>query len=179
MPSRILPPDFEVLIADDEAEVRELLVEFFRTRQVSVAQVTDGRAAIAEVERAPSRFGLILTDLHMPGADGLTVLERVRRCNPAAIVVIITGYASLDSAVQAVRLGAYDYLTKPFSLGQLEILLKRVAERHALQTENRQLSRMVDGRETAEAPGSTARVEAFERRLIRLEALVERIAARK
>src|SRR5437899_1671226 len=96
---------FEVLVVDDEAEVRELVAEFFRERGLSVATAADGRGAIAEIERAPSRFGLVLTDLNMPGADGLTVLARARRVNPSAAVVIITGYASLDSAIQAVRLG--------------------------------------------------------------------------
>src|SRR5947208_1042332 len=91
------PPRFEVLVVDDEAQLRDLLVEFFRERGLSVASAADGRGAIAEIEREPSRFGLILTDLNMPGADGLTVLARARRANPSAAVVIITGYASLDS----------------------------------------------------------------------------------
>ena len=60
--------------------------------------------------------------------------------NPSCFVVIVTGYASLDSAIQAVRLGAYDYLTKPFSLGQLDVLLQRLQDRLTLEDENRRLS---------------------------------------
>jgi DNA-binding NtrC family response regulator len=166
-----MTPSFDVLVADDEPDVRELLVEFFRHRGYGVASASDGRAAIAEIERTKSRFGLILTDLNMPGADGLAVLAHARRTNPSAAVVIITGYASLDSAIKAVRLGAYDYLTKPFALGQLEILLKRVTDRVALETENRQLARMVDGRDQGDAPSTAVRLEALERRIERLESM--------
>lgn len=165
-------PVFEVLVVDDEPDLRELLIEFFRRRGIGVAGVADGRAAILELERAPARFGLILTDLNMPGADGLAVLERARRANPSAAVVIITGYATLDSAIEAVRLGAYDYLTKPFSLGQLEILLKRVTDRISLETENRQLARMVDGRDPGDGPALAARFEGLERRVEWLELLI-------
>ena len=63
---------------------------------------------------------MIITDLHLPGADGFEVLKAAREANPPVYVVMITGYASIDSAVRAVREGAYDYLAKPFALGQLE-----------------------------------------------------------
>jgi DNA-binding NtrC family response regulator len=167
-----VPPQFEVLVVDDEPDLRELLTEFFRRRGFDVACAADGRAAIAELERAPSRFGLVLTDLNMPGADGLAVLAHARQVNPSAAVVIITGYASLDSAIKAVRLGAYDYLTKPFAMAQLEVLLKRVTDRLALETENRQLARMVDGLHGTETPESAARLDRIERRLERLESLI-------
>jgi two-component system response regulator AtoC len=169
----------EILVVDDDPEVRELLTDFFRARKLRVANAADGRAAIIEIERAPSRFGLILTDLTMPGADGLTVLAHARRANPSTAVVIITGYASLDSAIEAVRLGAYDYLTKPFSLGQLEILLKRVTDRVALETENRQLARMVDGRKVTDESAMAMRVSALEKRIERLEASVAAFFASK
>ncbi len=174
-----MPLSFEVLVADDEPEIRELLTEFFQHRGFAVASAADGRAAIAEIERSPSRFGLILTDLNMPGADGLTVLVHARRANPSAAVVIITGYASLDSAIKAVRLGAYDYLTKPFALGQLEILLKRVIDRFELETENRQLARMVDGRDPIDTTASPTRIDALERRLERLETAIASLLATK
>ena len=102
-----------VLVVDDEPEIRELLVEYFRDHGCETATAGDGRAAIAALERDPARYRLIVTDLQMPGADGLAVLRAAKAANPSCYVVIITGYASLDSAIQAVRLGAYDYLTKP------------------------------------------------------------------
>jgi DNA-binding NtrC family response regulator len=170
---------FGVLVVDDEVEIRELLTEFFRARSLPVASAGDGRAAIAEIERAPSRFGLILTDLKLPGSDGLEVLARARKANPSAAVVIITGYASLDSAIQAVRLGAYDYLTKPFALAQLEILLNRVMDRFALESENRHLARLADRRDQPDGAMSAARRESLDRRLDRLEAMIREFTTRQ
>ena len=140
-----------VLVVDDEADVRELLVEYFKTKNFDVSAAADGRAAQAAIQREPARYGLVLTDLQLPGLDGLGVLRTVKQANPSAYVVIVTGYASLDSAIQAVRLGAYDYLTKPFSLGQIDVVLQRIRDRVALEAENRRLSRQVSQREGVDA----------------------------
>ena len=76
----------------------------------------------------------------MPGADGFAVLTAARAANPSAYVVIITGYTSLDSAINAVRAGAQNYLAKPFSLGQLDVILRQATARFALEAENRHLA---------------------------------------
>lgn len=163
----------EVLIVDDEPDIRDLLAEFFRERRYDVTLAGDGRAAVAAIERAPSRFGLILTDLNLPGVDGLGVLSAARAANPSCYVVIITGFASLDSAIQAVRLGAYDYLTKPFSLGQIEVVVRRVLDRLTLDAENRQLTRQVGSRNATESGGSVqARLDAIDARLGRIETML-------
>ena len=129
----------EALVVDDEAEIRELLVEFLRSKGLPVASACDGRAAVTALQREPSRYNFVITDLALPGVDGLGVLRAAREANPSCQVVIVTGYASLDSAIQAVRLGAYDYLTKPFSLGQIDVILARLRYRLNLEAENRQL----------------------------------------
>jgi two-component system, NtrC family, response regulator AtoC len=140
MPSlRVGATAIEALIVDDDVEVRELLAEHVRSRGLKVGVASDGRAAIEAIKRSPGQFGLILCDLHLPGAGGLEVLQAARGANASCSVVIITGYASLDSAIQAVRLGAYDYVTKPFSLGQIDVILRRVEDRNALELENRRL----------------------------------------
>jgi DNA-binding NtrC family response regulator len=162
-----------VLVVDDEADVRELLVEYFKTKNFDVTAAADGRAAQSAIQREPARYGLVLTDLQLPGLDGLGVLRTVKQANPSAYVVIITGYASLDSAIQAVRLGAYDYLTKPFSLGQIDVVLQRVRDRLALENENRRLSRQVNRREGIDARTPVlARLEAIEARLSRIETML-------
>jgi DNA-binding NtrC family response regulator len=139
MPSSQLANSFEVLVVDDEAGARELLIEFFRARGFQVTGAQDGRAAILALQRPHARFGLVVTDLNLPGADGFAVLHAARQANESCYVVIVTGYASLDSAIRAVRVGAYDYLTKPFSLGQLDVILSRICDRAGLELENRQL----------------------------------------
>lgn len=133
MPLDELAKDLDVLVVDDEPTVRELLLEYFNARGFRVAGAENGRSAIATLQKAWGRYGLVITDLNLPGADGFAVLQAARQANPDCFVVIITGYASLDSAIRAVRVGAYDYLTKPFSLAQLDIILTRIRERRAQQ----------------------------------------------
>jgi two-component system response regulator HydG len=137
-----------------------------------VATAHDGRAAISAITRDPGQFAVIITDLNLPGADGFDVLRAAREANPSIYVVMITGYASIDSAVRAVREGAYDYLAKPFALGQLEVVLTRIRDRMALEQENRELSKRV-GRD---GPGVSAdlgwRLQAIEERLAHIEALL-------
>jgi two-component system, NtrC family, response regulator AtoC len=169
----------EVLVVDDDPDIRELLVEHLRSEGFRVAAAADGRAAISAVERSPGHFSLILTDLQLPGADGLSVLRAAKRLNPGVHVVIITGYASLDSAIEAVRSGAYDYLTKPFSLGQLDVVLSRIRDRQALEQENRQLARQVGGRESSGGGSITAHFEAIEGRLDRIEHMLKDLSGPK
>jgi DNA-binding NtrC family response regulator len=175
----------EVLVVDDEAEIRELLVEYFRDRGFATSTAADGRAAITAIEREPSRYRLILSDLQMPGADGLAVLRAAKAANASCYVVIITGYASLDSAIQAVRGGAYDYLTKPFSMGQIDVVVQRVTDRLALEAENRQLSRQLGARaaiDSQPSPEVTAalagRLDTIENRLSRIEAVLRDLSDR-
>lgn len=167
-----------VLVVDDEPDVRDLLVEYFRERGHEVSAAGDGTQAIAEIQKNPAKYSLIVSDLQLPGVDGLGVLKAARKANPSVTVIIVTGYASLDTAVQAVRLGAYDYLTKPFSLGQIDVIVRRAAERLALEAENRQLARQVGGREPAHpAPGIADRLETIDLRLARIEHLLGQLSS--
>lgn len=131
MPLEELTRELDVLVVDDEPTVRELLLEYFSARGFRVTAAQDGKGAIATLQKSWGRFGLVVTDLNLPGADGFAVLQAARQANVNCFVVIITGYASLDSAIRAVRVGAYDYLTKPFSLIQLDIILQRIQERRS------------------------------------------------
>lgn len=166
----------EVLVVDDEADVRELLVEFLSGMNLKVASAKDGRAAITAIERDPDRYWLVLTDIIMPGADGLEVLQTSKLINPALNVVIITGYASLDTAVKAVRLGAFDYLSKPFTLSEIEMMIHRLGER--LQLEKSSLvptgPQVLDRSETR----LLGRLDEIALRLERLERLVETFTTR-
>ena len=101
MPSVQLPKN-EALIVDDDVRARELLSEFCRGQGFEVATAHDGRAAIAAIARDPGQFAVIITDLHLPGADGFEVLKAAREANSSVYVVMITGYASIDSVFRAV-----------------------------------------------------------------------------
>lgn len=175
--TRMPPAPFlntEALVVDDDEAVREVIASYFSKLGVAVTGAHDGRSAIAALERSNGRFTVVVTDLSLPGADGLAVLKAARQANPSAYVVIVTGYASLDSAISAVRLGAYDYLTKPFSLGQLDVILRRIADREALERENRELVR-VDTQPAPGRPGLTA--GELGDRLTRIESALARIEA--
>ena len=122
--------NFDVLVADDDAGVRDLLADFLAGRGLRVATTPDGRAAVTALERAGGGCRLVFADIAMPGADGFAVLDSARQANPGCYVVMITGYGSLETAIHAVRCGAQDYLTKPFSLGQVDVILGKAEAHH-------------------------------------------------
>ena len=154
----------EVLIVDDEADVRDLLAEYCAAQGFRVALAQDGRAAIHALERATPPFPIVIADLHLPHADGFAVLDAARRASASCYVIIVTGYATIDGAVRAVRAGAYDYLAKPFALGQLEVLFNRIRDRIALENENRMLARRIaEDRPAAAAPAGGAEASTDEK----------------
>lgn len=153
----------QVLVVDDAAPVRDLLVNYFVRQKLAVTAVGDGLAAIQTLERNRGRFGLVVTDLNMPGADGFAVLMEAKRSNPDCAVVIVTGYATLDSAIQAVRVGAYDFLPKPFNLSEVDRLLKRIATDRAWRDD-----RVMDHPAEPSVESLQARVRALEARLASL-----------
>jgi DNA-binding NtrC family response regulator len=171
-------PRLEVLIVDDEPETCDVLAEHCRARGLEVSVAQDGRAALTAIDRHPARFAVILTDLHMPGADGFEVLKTARAANPSSYVVMMTGYATLDTALRAVREGAYDYLPKPFSLGQLDVVIARVRDRMELERENRELLRRTRSAPTTPVSGDVAwRLDAIEERLGVIEGLLRTVTA--
>lgn len=107
-----------ILIVDDEEVVRRSYASALATAECRAHSAADGEEALRAMEREP--FDVVLLDLRMPGAGGMTVLEQMKRRWPESEVVIITGYPSVESAKQAVRLGAFDYIAKP--VGPDEIL---------------------------------------------------------
>ncbi len=119
-----------ILFADDEAYLRDLMQEELPRMGHEVTACPDGAAALKALEKAT--FDLALLDIKMPGMTGIEVLERIKQTSPETQVVILTGQASVDTAVQALRLGAFDYLTKPCKWAELEVLLERVNERRQL-----------------------------------------------
>src|SRR3954464_15678514 len=119
-----------ILFADDEAHLRDLMQMELPRLGHEVTVCPDGASALRALEKGS--YDAALLDLRMPGMTGIEVLGKIRQLNPDTQVVILTGHATVDTAVQALRLGAFDYLTKPCKWAELEVILNRVAERRDL-----------------------------------------------
>ena len=122
-----------LLIVDDEQNIRTGLVRFFTGLHHEVSPATSASEALGLIARQP--FDLILTDLRMAEMNGLELLEEIRRVSPGALVILMTAYATVESAVAAMRAGAYDYVTKPFSLEQIQRAVERALETQGLRSE--------------------------------------------
>ena len=129
----------DILIVDDEKNIRTHLATYVGSLGHGVDTAED--AALALRALAQRDFDVVLSDVRMAGMDGLALLREIRRRRPDAVVVLMTAYATVPEAVEAMRAGAYDYLVKPFSLDQVGLLLARVLEVQALRRENETLRR--------------------------------------
>ncbi len=128
-----------ILIVDDERSMREFLAIMLGKSGYRVEAVARGEEAVKRVGH--TLFDLVITDLSMPGMDGLEVLKRVKDISPATAVILITAYATTASAVEAMKLGAFDYVIKPFKVDELNIIIKNALEKRRLLDENRLLRR--------------------------------------
>ena len=129
----------KILIVDDERSMRDVLSIMLKRAGYGVTVASDGEEAIAHIDK--ELFDLVITDLKMPKAGGLEVLKAVKESSPESVVLIITAYASTESAVEAMKLGAYDYLTKPFQVDEVQLIIRNALEKRRLSTENILLKR--------------------------------------
>ena len=124
-----------VLIVDDEPDLRELLVEALRTQGYEADGAENGPAALECIKA--KHYPVILTDLNMPGGiTGLELLKAIHEVDPKAFCIIMTGYATTESAIQAVKRGAYDFIQKPFKLAEIDASLRRALDHYNLMREN-------------------------------------------
>jgi DNA-binding NtrC family response regulator len=139
--SKIARRNIRVLIVDDEEIIRESLAAWLSKDGYAVESVRDGREALAALERED--WSILLIDLKMPGMDGLTLLEHAKPLQPHATFVMMTAFATVDTAVSAMKLGAYDYLVKPFDPEELTMLLGKIVAQQNLVRENVILRRVL------------------------------------
>ena len=132
-----MKPHAHILVVDDEINIRGALVTMLQKKGHQVRGVATAEEGLVQLEADPAE--LVITDLRMPGIGGTEFLRRLKDRWPDTEVVVMTAYGSIDTAVEAMRCGAYDYLTKPIDRERFPIVVDKALERHALTTENKQL----------------------------------------
>ena len=132
----------KILVVDDERSMREFLGIMLAKEGYSVTQCPDGETALKQVEE--DIFDMVIMDIRMPKMDGIAVLEQIKEMAPETIVIMITAFASTDTAVRAMKKGAYDYITKPFKNDEIKLIIHNALEKKALEKENILLKRLVE-----------------------------------
>jgi two-component system response regulator HydG len=137
-------PRPRVLVIDDNAEMASTVAEFLTANGFEVETAAGGAEGVARFSAAPA--DAVLTDLRMKDVDGMDVLDAIKRVDPEAAVVIMTAFGGIESAVEAIRRGAYHYVTKPFKMAVVRVLLERACAERSLRSENQRLRREVEER---------------------------------
>lgn len=159
----------KLLIVDDDLSLREFLTLFLRKEGYEVEVAANGQKALELLQN--TNFDLVLTDLRMPKMGGLDLLDAIKTQQIATQVVVMTAYSSTDTALDAMRKGAYDYIVKPFQLAEVKIILSKCLEKSALVAENQQLKKKL-------AQGNAKRAQFIYRSLAMEEVvkLIKRVA---
>jgi DNA-binding NtrC family response regulator len=127
----------KILIIDDEKAVADILKDFLSEKERSVDVCYSGLSGIQSIQK--NSYDLLIVDLVMPKVGGLDILRYAKKTNPDALVIIITGHASLETAVMAIKEGAYDYIRKPCKLEEIRIVVENAIDKIKLYRENREL----------------------------------------
>jgi len=130
-----MPDQVQILVIDDEQIMRDGCLRILSKDGWSVLTAENGKKGLEEIQGHPENIDVVLLDLMMPGMSGMEVLDQVRIIDPNLPVIVITGYATVESAVEAMKKGAYDFIPKPFTPDQLRIVVKRALERRSLKKE--------------------------------------------
>ncbi len=127
----------KILIVDDDKTIADILKDYISDKERSVEVCYDGLTAVESLQK--NIYDLVIVDLIMPRIGGLDVLKYAKEINPDVIVIIITGYASLETAIMAIKKGAYDYIIKPFKLAEIKIVVENAIDKIKLNRENWEL----------------------------------------
>jgi two-component system, NtrC family, response regulator PilR len=159
-----------VLVVDDEPGLREMLSILFRREGYQVTTAPGFVAARDALRNAPKAYGVILADLMMPDGSGLDVVTFAKQVAPDTEVIVMTAHSTVETAIEAMKRGAYDFVTKPFATSELRALVSKAFEKRALVTENARLRAQVDRQQPKDLLGHSAPMK-------RILELVQRVAS--
>ena len=134
----------KILVADDEQSMREFLDIMLKKEGYKVSLASNGEEVVKLIDN--DLFDLVLLDIRMPKLDGISALKKIKSIAPETVVIMITAYASADTAIKAMKEGAYDYITKPFKVEEIKLIIKNALEKKNLQKENILLKQVVRDR---------------------------------
>ncbi len=134
----------KILVVDDEKGMRDFLSIMLKKEGYEVASAERGEDALKAVQA--EIYDLVITDVKMPQIDGIEVLKTVKDVSPETVVIMITAFATTETAVEAMKLGAYDYITKPFKVDEMKLIIQKALEKHHLRKENILLRREIESR---------------------------------
>jgi len=132
-----------ILIVDDEIVIRELMADILQDEGFAVTCAPDGKTAL-ELLRQDNMYAVLFTDIMMPEMDGIELIREARRISPGLVPIVMTGYATIETARAAVKEGAYDYVLKPFNLSEIKLAVSNALERSRLTTENARLREITE-----------------------------------
>ncbi len=131
------PEQTKVIVVDDDVSILRILKQLLKDKGYNVFAASDGKEAIELI--SVNDFDLVITDLMMPENNGLEVLRKAKEKNPKTQVIMITGFATLDSAIEALKLGAFDYIRKPFKLAEFDVTIRNAVDKIHLIKSNEML----------------------------------------
>ena len=129
--------NYRILIVDDNKDLRAIIKEYLSDNGDVIEGACDGKDALDKYLKKP--YDLIITDLNMPELTGIELIKRIRKQSDVTEFIIITGYASLDSAVESIKAGAFDYIVKPFRMEELKVVVKNAKDKILLKKINMEL----------------------------------------
>jgi DNA-binding NtrC family response regulator len=133
-----------ILIVDDDKIILDSLCEFLKLEGYNASGAESYKQAVSQIQK--NRFAIVITDVNLPDGNGFELLNLVRKNHPQTVVIIITGYGSIESAVEAIKMGAYDYLTKPIVDDELRLTLERALKQQSLISENQNLKNQLENK---------------------------------
>ena len=160
--------DARLLIAEDEANLRLVLQKELQRLGYRVHAAPDGEAALRQLEE--NNVDVLLCDINMPRMDGMELLRRVHQRSSPPEVIMLTGQGTIETAVEAMKNGAHDYLTKPYSINELDVRVQQAADKRRLRTDNQRLRAQIERKSAA--PEIVSHSEAMKEAI----RLVERVA---